>query len=113
MRRTEKKRAIARAAAGIQPKRGRPVGSWTPEIVRDRIRIGMIVSRMEQHALGELKGAKRMTETQITAGTKLLERCIPKAQAPIDVAVSGTIIVEERDPTRRPADYHRKGKASV
>jgi len=98
------------------PKNGRP---WTPEKVRERIRIGLIVGRLERQALGELdprrkKGAdSAMTNAQLTAAIALMDRCLPKAQAPLDLNVAGSITVVRRDPTQRPADYQRKGKAST
>lgn len=119
-----------------QPPRGKP---WTPEIVRQRIRVSMIVNRLEKQALGLLDGYqvyKRpmirrgkwakdrqgkpkyeqvvrfngMTPTQLVAATALLDRCLPKAQAPLDVSLQGNISVVVRDPTARPEGYHRKGR---
>jgi hypothetical protein len=128
-------------AARTQPKNGR---AWTPEKVRERIRIGSIVSRLEKQALGLLEGeqiVKRpliidgqlqrdengkprtevylrsigMTGPQLTAAIKLLDRCLARAQAPLDVALSGSIIVEEIDPTIRGENYQRRrtGKAAI
>jgi hypothetical protein len=97
------------------------------ELVIKRIRTGALVDRLQKHALGTLRfptggagGSKRgeskpgvMTESQVRAAAFLIERTIARAQAPLNVAMSGDIIVEERDPTQRPADYHRKGKAPM
>jgi len=103
-------------AARKPPKNGRP---WTPQKVRERIRIGLIASRLEKHALGQLKeDAKRaidrpMSDNGIKAAIALFDRCIPRAQATQDVTHSGTIIVQERDPTQRPDGYQRRRNVSV
>ncbi len=125
-------------AARKPPRNGRP---WTPEKVRERIRISMIVSRLQRQALGQLEGfdlikrpvvtrgkqakdrqgnpkfelivrSKAMSRAELASSIALLDRCIPKAQAPLDIALNGNITVIRRDPTQRPAGYHRKGKAS-
>lgn len=83
----------------------------------ERIRLSQLVSRLQDFALGTLKnrpGAScEMSKSQVSAACFLIERRLARAQAPLDVALSGNITVVRRDPTQRPADYHRKGKASV
>jgi hypothetical protein len=120
------------------PKNGRP---WTPEKVRERIRIGMIVHRLEQQALGKMRGhqiykvpliregqivkgedgkplketrirSKAMTPIEYHAAVALLSTLIPKAEAPKDINLRGNITVIRRDPTQRPEGYKRRGKAS-
>jgi hypothetical protein len=98
-------------AARKAPKNGRP---WTPEKVRQRIRVGLLKSRLERQALGTLKadakaaGNRPMDAIQLRAAMYLVDKVIPNAQAAIDVTLGGTIIVEERDPTARPNGYQRR-----
>jgi hypothetical protein len=93
------------------PKNGRP---WTPEKVRDRIRIGLIMSRLEKQALAELdpkakKGAdSAMTPAQMQAAIALMHKCLPNAEAPRDINLNGNITVIDRDPTQRPDGYERR-----
>lgn len=87
------------------------------ERVKEQIRTAQLLNRLQADAFGELKTPKGEVY-ELSPGRRisimwLLERVIPKAQAPLDVALSGNITVVRRDPTQRPADYHRKGKASV
>jgi hypothetical protein len=136
-----KKKALQARIKKATAKRGRPKGAWTPDKVRERIQIAQIALRLEKQALGKLDGfqlverpmvkngqvakdrkgnaktelvvrSTSMTPAQIAAASMLLDRCIPKAQAPLDIALNGNITVIRRDPTQRPAGYHRKGKAS-
>lgn len=135
-------------AARKKPPEGK---AWTPEKVRQRIKVGLIANRLERHALGLLKprvetivaevhqkkgrkylyradGApvlkfieyerlvdQAMTPSQIKAAEALLDRCIPKAQDPVDLNLGGNVTVVFRDPTNRPANLQRerKGRASV
>ena len=46
---------------------------WTPEIVRQRIRTSMLVSRLQRHVDGKLE----MTATQVTAALGLLRKTAP------------------------------------
>lgn len=91
-----------------RPKNGRP---WTPEKVRERIKVGLIKSRLERQALGVLKpeakaaGNRPFDAISLRAATYLLDKCLPNAQAAIDVTHSGSIIVEEIDPTQRDGTY--------
>jgi hypothetical protein len=123
-----RKREAARKLKGEIGQRGRPKGAWTPEKVRERIRIGLIVLRLENQALGNLEKEQivtrplirdgkliydengkpatevrlrsiAMTAAQLTAALTLVDRCLPKPQAPLEVALAGTIIVNVRDPT--------------
>jgi hypothetical protein len=83
---------------------------FTHEITKDRIRLGLLLGRIEQHGLGELK---KMPPTQLAAAQYLVDKIIPKAVAPQQLQVSGNITVIRRDPTARPEGYQRKGRASV
>ena len=47
--------------------------AWTPETVRRRIRVGVLVRRLQNHALGEID----MTKTQIVAALGLLKKAVP------------------------------------
>jgi len=47
--------------------------TWTPEIVRSRIRTSMLVHRLTGHVLGTVE----MTATQVTAGLGLLRKTLP------------------------------------
>lgn len=95
-------------------KRGRPKGFWTPEIVRNRIKIGLIAARLENQALGEFDSRKRrgfdspMTGAQLSAGLALLDKCIPKAVSPEETGKPTTINLIIRDPRIRPEGYQRK-----
>lgn len=53
-----------------QPKNGRP---WTPERVRERIRIGLITKRLEDHVFGEVE----LSQTQVSSAGILLKKCLP------------------------------------
>lgn len=91
------------------PKNGRP---WTPEKVRERIRLAKIVNRLERAALNELPAKGRgpnapLTMLQLQAGVALLDRCLPRAQF-VDVTHGGSITVIRRDPTRRDQGYKRR-----
>ena len=109
-------------AARKQPKNGRP---WTPEKVRERIRLSMIVRRLDKQALDELQPQMRtvlndqgekvrklvpttMSRAAMIAAIALIDRCIPKAEAPKDINLNGSITVIERDPSDRPKGYQRR-----
>jgi len=99
-------RSKLKAAAA---KRGRPKGAKHYEITKDRIRLSLLLGRLEKHGLGELK---KMDRGQQISAMYLVDKLIPKAEAPKDINLNGTIIVRERDPTQRPPGYHRRGPAS-
>jgi hypothetical protein len=65
------------------PKNGRP---WTPERVRERIRIGLIADRLDKQALNELDAD--MTDAQLAAAKFLMERVVAKAEAPRQLNVN-------------------------
>ena len=46
---------------------------WTPELVRDRIRTGMLINRLQNHVLGRLD----MSKTQLQAAGILLRKTLP------------------------------------
>lgn len=47
--------------------------AWTPQKVRQRIRVGVLLQRLQKHALGEID----MTKTQIVAALGLLKKTVP------------------------------------
>lgn len=47
--------------------------TWTPEIVRQRIRTSMIMRRLTDHVLGNVK----MSPSQVAAGLGLLRKTLP------------------------------------
>jgi hypothetical protein len=51
--------------------------TWTPEIVRRRIRTSMLLRRLSQHALGEIE----LSKTQVTAIQILLRKTLPDLTA--------------------------------
>lgn len=51
--------------------------AWTPEKVRERIRVGVLVRRLQNHALGQLE----MTPTQIKAAEIVLRKAVPDMRA--------------------------------
>lgn len=48
-------------------------GQWTPEKVRARIRVGMIVTRLQKHVAGEIE----LSQTQVAAANVLLKKVLP------------------------------------
>lgn len=46
---------------------------WTPDVVRQRIRTGMLINRLQKHVGGRLN----MTPTQISAAGILLRKTLP------------------------------------
>jgi hypothetical protein len=99
-----------RNCARKPPRNNRP---WTPEKVRERIRISMIARRLELCALNKLKADAKnaadrpMDAIQLRAAAELLDRCLPRAQY-VDVNVGGSITVVKRDPTHRDEGYKRR-----
>jgi hypothetical protein len=52
--------------------------NWSPDLVRERIRIGKLVGRLQRHALGEChENEKPMDTTQIRAAEILLRKAVP------------------------------------
>jgi hypothetical protein len=47
--------------------------TWTPEIVRQRIRTAMLINRLQNHVLGRLD----MSKTQLQAAGILLRKTLP------------------------------------
>lgn len=62
--------------------------TWTPQIVRDRIKVMQIVNRLQAFALGEQIGghAVKMSTQQIRAAEILLRKTVPDLSA---VSVTG------------------------
>lgn len=58
--------------------------AWTPEKVRERIRVGVLMRRLQNHALGKVE----MTATQLKAAEILLRKAVPDMRA---VEHSGTV----------------------
>jgi len=52
-------------------------GAWTPEKVRQRIRVGVLQKRLQDHALGKLD----MTDSQRRAIEILLKKTLPDLQS--------------------------------
>jgi hypothetical protein len=58
--------------------------TWTPQIVRDRMRAAAISRRLQQFALGEKDEAGQpvnMTPAQVTAALGILKKCVPDLSA--------------------------------
>jgi hypothetical protein len=55
---------------------------WTADVVRDRIRTGMLLNRLQNHVLGRLD----MSKTQIQAAGILLRKVLPDMVATQDGA---------------------------
>jgi hypothetical protein len=51
--------------------------TWTPEVVRGRIRTSMLARRLTKHALGKCE----MTSTQVAAALGLLKKTLPDLSA--------------------------------
>jgi hypothetical protein len=58
--------------------------AWTPDKVRQRIQVGVLVTRLKDHALGAIE----MSATQIKAAEILLRKAVPDLKS---VEHSGTI----------------------
>jgi hypothetical protein len=61
-------------AARQEPKNGR---AWTPEKVRQRIRVALLLKRLEDHVLD----GSEMSKTQVAAATVLLKKTLPDLQS--------------------------------
>jgi len=59
-------------------------GAWTPQKVRDRIKVGVLIQRLTDHMLGKLE----LSQTQIRAAEILLKKSVPDLQS-IDATVKG------------------------
>ena len=57
-------------------------GAWTPTKVRERIQTGVLIDRLENHAVGNIE----MTQTQLKAAEILLKKALPDLQS---VALTG------------------------
>jgi hypothetical protein len=55
--------------------------TWTPEVVRQRIRVSMLMKRLEDHATGKLE----MSPQQAKSLHFAIDRVIPRAEAPKDI----------------------------
>ncbi len=54
--------------------------TWTPQVVRDRMRANALSKRLQQFALGEKDEAGQpvnMTPAQVTAALGILKKCVP------------------------------------
>jgi|ERR1700733_8947187 len=63
-------------------------GAWTPEKVRARIRVGVLLQRLRDHMLGRIE----LSATQIMAAKILLGKCLPDLRA---IDISGTVDVSD------------------
>lgn len=52
-------------------------GAWTPDKVRQRIKTGVILKRLEDHLLGK----QELSKTQVTAASILLKKTLPDLQS--------------------------------
>lgn len=59
-------------------------GAWTPQKVRDRIRVSMLVRRLTQHASGKCE----MSQTQVKAAEILLRKSLADLSS-VDTTVRG------------------------
>ena len=110
------------------------IGRTAVERVAKRMRFAQLVKRLEDFSLQAVeqvptanggtqelyvaaKGKRPivMTAAQVKSTCFLVERLMPKAEAPKDVNLNGAMswIVEIDDPTQRPDGYERRGKAST
>lgn len=74
-----------------------------PETVRNKIRAGLLVQRLRDHALGKLD----MSKTQVTAALGLLKKTLPDLSS-VDMAVRGETFVEALERVNRER-AHRDG----
>jgi hypothetical protein len=59
-------------------------GAWTPQKVRDRIRVTMLVKRLTDHIVGK----QDMSQTQLKAVEILLKKSLPDLSA-VDNTIKG------------------------
>jgi hypothetical protein len=59
-------------------------GAWTPQKVRERIRVSMLMKRLTDHALGK----NELSKTQIAAIRILLAKSLPDLSS-VDTTVRG------------------------
>ena len=81
------------------------------ESVLKRIKTSQLVNRLQDHALGTLRGPPteehpegkliEMSKAQVSAAVFLIERTLAKAEAPKNLNLTGGITVQIVDPTRR------------
>ena len=72
---------------------------WTPEVVRARIKAGMLVKALIDHTLGN----REMVPSQVTAGLGLLKKVIPDLSA-MDIKSVATNDIRELET----AELHRR-----
>lgn len=69
--------AYTAGKAGIQKAKQNLIGqrnrTWTPEVVRAKIRTSMLINRLQNHVAGKLE----MSKTQIQAAGILLRKTLP------------------------------------
>jgi hypothetical protein len=65
-----------RQAGQMAARKTHPNRVWTPQKVRERIRAGLLVRRLQDQALGKIV----MTQEQIRATEFLLSRIVPRAE---------------------------------
>jgi hypothetical protein len=64
--------------------------TWTPDRVRQKIRVSMLINHLQNHVLGKIK----MTATQLQAASILLRKSIPDLMV---MAHSGSIDMKRPD----------------
>jgi hypothetical protein len=74
--------------------------TWTPEVVRQRIKTSMLLKRLQDHVNDPEKST--MSITQLKAATFLLSRVVPAPTEPQDLNVNGNMTYVFRNPTERP-----------
>jgi hypothetical protein len=85
---------------------------WTPERVRERIRVGMLLRKLHDH----IENAKEhpFGITQLKAATFLLSRVVGNATQPQDLNVMGNMQFVFRNPTDRPPEmFHANRRDRV
>lgn len=75
-------------------------GAWTPEKVRQRIRVSALIRRLKNHALNRVE----MSATQVNAAKILLAKCIPDLRA---IDISGSVDVKDADQLSTSELYRR------
>ena len=59
-------------------------GAWTPQKVRERIRVSMLMKRLTDHVLGKIE----MTPQQVRSAEVLLKKALPDLAA-VDTTIRG------------------------
>jgi hypothetical protein len=72
---------------------------WTPEIVKERIRVGVLLRLVHKQALIDLEANPKakdvMSDKSLRAAMFLLERVAPKAEPLKQIEVTGKLTLEQ------------------